>query len=365
MRSIGVVYGLPEKYATSIRLKKLLGDIKDKNIRTRQIIPIEWEGSIVKKISIILRNIMTVLDPRFEVDILYVSAPLIASSIPGIIAKLLKKTPLVVDWDDAFVDFRKNKPRSWEISFWEYLAIKLADKVVVVSPELKKIALHLGKNRGNVIYVPNGVDMQISEQKYDEEREKMRKKLGIRDDEIVVGFVGRISRRKNTFVGKELVDCAEQLKTSNMLEYFRFLIIGFGEGFETLKRYAEEKGVSNKFIFTGYVEHSEIPFYISAMDICVVPVGKKFTDTVRSSFKLKEFIAMGKPVITVNYGSFSYETRNGKFAVLIDDNSELPNALLTLDAKTLRKKAVSGRKFVRTYYSWEYLKDKLVEFLNT
>ncbi|ACV24345.1 glycosyltransferase [Methanocaldococcus fervens] len=354
---LGVIYALPEKYATSIRIKNLTERLE--NVEIIKIQPNNWPNNLFGKILVIIKNCLKVLNPKFKPDVVYASAPLIASSIPAILAKKIKKIPLIIDWDDCFVDFSKYKPKPWNLCYWEYLAVKNADKVVVVSDKLKELAMFLGKKEEDIEYIPNGVDLNLfNPEKYKEDRIKIRKKYKIKDDEIVVGFVGNINDLgNNNFVGKDVVNCAIKLKKEGILDKFRFLIVGFGSGLNLFKDYVKKNEIKDRFIFTGYVKHEDIPKYISAMDVALIPVGKNFTDLTRSSCKLKEFMAMEKIVITVNFGSFKKETINGKYALLVDNNEDFHKILKMLDKHKYINKNL--RNYIKQNYDYKILSERL------
>ena len=356
---LGVIYALPEKYATSIRIKNLTERLE--NVEIIKIQPNNWPNNLFGKILVIIKNCLKVLNPKFKPDVVYASAPLIASSIPAILAKKIKKIPLIIDWDDCFVDFSKYKPKPWNLCYWEYLAVKNADKVVVVSDKLKELAMFLGKKEEDIEYIPNGVDLNLfNPEKYKEDRIKIRKKYKIKDDEIVVGFVGNINDLgSNNFVGKDVVNCAIKLKKEGILDKFRFLIVGFGSGLNLFKDYVKKNEVKDRFIFTGYVKHEDIPKYISAMDVALIPVGKNFTDLTRSSCKLKEFMAMEKIVITVNFGSFKKETINGKYALLVNNNEDFHKILKMLDKHKYINKKNYLRNYIKQNYDYKILSERL------
>lgn len=325
---LGVIYALPEKYATSIRIKNLTERLK--NTELIKIRPNNWPNNLFGKILEIIKNCLKVLNPKFKPDVIYASAPLIASSIPAILVKKIKKVPIIIDWDDCFVDFSKYKPKPWDLCYWEYLAVKNADKVIVVSDKLKELTMFLGKKEEDIEYIPNGVDLELFDpKKYEEDKIKIRNKYKIKDSEIVVGYLGSINNLgDDNFVGKNIADCAIKLKKGGILDKFKFLIVGFGDGLELFKDYVERKGIKDRFIFTGYVKHEDIPKYICTMDVALVPFNEKtFTAYARSSCKIKEFIAMNKFVITVGVGENLKDLYNGKYGILVDSNEKICEGL--------------------------------------
>ena len=95
--------------------------------------------------------------------------------------------------------------------------------------------------------------------------EKMRKstrvKLNIKDEEILLGHIGGFNFQKNQ---EFLVDVMALLDSR-----FKLLFLGDGEFRKTVEQKAVKKGVSDRIIFMGNV--SNVPKYLSAMDIFVLP----------------------------------------------------------------------------------------------
>ncbi len=347
---LGVIYALPEKYATSIRIKNLTKRLE--NVEIIKIQPNDWPNNIPGKLQVLIKNCLKVLNPKFKPDVVYASAPLIASSIPAILAKKIKKIPLIIDWDDCFVDFSKYKPKPWNLCYWEYLAVKNADKVVVVSDKLKELAMFLGKKEEDIKYIPNGVDLELfNPEKYKEDRIKIRKRYKIKDDEIVVGFVGSINKLgNNNFVGKDIADCAVKLKKEGSLDKFKFLIVGFGSGLKLFKDYVEKKYIRDRFIFTGYVKHEDVPKYISTMDVALVPFNEKtFSAYTRSSCKIKEFIAMNVIVITVGVGENLKDLDYEKYGILIESNEKICEGLFKYLEKYKKYNSTNSREHAKNY----------------
>jgi glycosyltransferase involved in cell wall biosynthesis len=361
---LGVIYALPFMYATSIRLRNLTKHLR---VELSEIVPEEWHRFFLGKILVILRNCLGVLSPKFDPDIVYASAPLVASSIPALIVKKIKKKTLIIDWDDAFVDFTKHKPKPWEISYWEYKAVLEADKVVVVSHKLEEIASTLRKSKKDIFYIPNGVDLELfNPKKYANDRKTIRKQYGIGDNDIVIGHVGAINKLGNSiFTGLDIAKTAFELLKKDGISNIRFLIVGFGSGKPLLEGWVDEHGLREHFIFTGFVPHLDIPRYIAAMDIVVDPFERlSFDWLARSECKLKEYMAMGKMIITVNIGENICDLDHGKAGILVKDSASIGPAIKVFLrdkklAKELGKNAMENAK----RYDFKKLSKKLEKII--
>ena len=106
---------------------------------------------------------------------------------------------------------------------------------------------------------------------------------------------------------------------------------------------------------TGYIPPSEIPNYISAMDIVVAPYPElKFF--YYSPVKIFEYMACQKPVLTTNIGQISEIITDGENGVLCkpDDSDELLNKLLQLieDREKRKKIGLNARKTIVDSHTW-------------
>lgn len=94
-------------------------------------------------------------------------------------------------------------------------------------------------------------------------REKERKKLGIRNNTLVVGNVGRFSYPKNHVF---LIDIfSEVIKRCNAV----LLLVGDGELRPMVEKKVQELGIQDHVIFAGV--RSDVPDLMQAMDVFVFP----------------------------------------------------------------------------------------------
>lgn len=101
--------------------------------------------------------------------------------------------------------------------------------------------------------------------KYDESvRKVLRKELDIKDDEILIGHVGRFTNQKNhTF----LIDIFNELYKKN--NKYKLIMIGTGELENNIKNKVKDLSLQNSVIFAGYKK--DVNRYMQAMDLFVFP----------------------------------------------------------------------------------------------
>lgn len=118
-------------------------------------------------------------------------------------------------------------------------------------------------------------------------KKALKEKLGIKDNETVAVFVGRLGREKSVDV--LLGFWSEAVKPE---DNFKLLIIGDGPVREELEALSEDLGISDSVIFAGRVEHEDMPAYIWIGDIYVTA---SLSDT--NSISMLEGMAAGLPVL--------------------------------------------------------------------
>jgi len=172
-----------------------------------------------------------------------------------LVVYLLKKHKIDVVLDrsssggiGAFSGFLLRKPTIVELLDPDYsnLSLRLANRIFAYTKRIVEPSLH-----DKVEIVSAGVDTEVFKPLSSDE---VRKKYGLKDKKVVV-YVGA---RSAWHGAEDLIDIAAKFD-----EDIRFLMIG--GNLELPGGKAKEKGVSSKFIYTGFVEHEEVPKYVSAL----------------------------------------------------------------------------------------------------
>lgn len=205
--------------------------------------------------------------------------------------------PVLFDLKDWFPDsaaiYYKNPLMKKMVHSFVYAVtkynLKHSDRVTTVSPKLQEMVNDMGIECG---MIPNGVATD-----YFKPMDTMigRNLCGISRDEFVIGFLGGIERR---FELDEVIKTLPELIKYN--EKTRLLIVGgslFTDYLDELKALTENLGLSDRVIFTGLIEHTELPKYISAMDVCIIPLKSEEWYGISMSNKFFEYSACAKPVL--------------------------------------------------------------------
>lgn len=169
-----------------------------------------------------------------------------------------------------------------------------ADLVVVVSSMLKNYLIDEGVDGEQIIVLPNAVDLDVFQIK--NQRSKIRERLNL-NDEIVLGFVGCM----HAYHGVDLLPKLCNLLVEKGLNVKIMLVGSFDRWPGGEKAYREsliKNGVEDYFVLIGGVPVTEVPGYIEAMDIGLMPDSNEYG----SPLKIFEYGALAKPVVVPGYG---------------------------------------------------------------
>lgn len=143
----------------------------------------------------------------------------------------------------------------------------------------------------------------------EEERKKLRKKLGLQEDDFVVLYVGRLIALKGIL---ELMQAVLSINDKHV----KLLVVGsanfgkwaFSSYERKVKRIFEQN--KNRIIFTGYVDNAEVYKYASVADVQCVPTLVEEA----AGLVLMEAMAEGLPLIV---------TKSGGVTEYVDDSTAL------------------------------------------
>ena len=188
----------------------------------------------------------------------------------------------------------------------ERLIIHDVDAMIVSTEEEKHDLVHLyGAQAAKINVVPAGVDLELFQPM---DRQAAREVLGIREERIIL-YVGRIEPLKGLDL---LVETAAQMDTG---ESVRMIVVGADVNgdreIDRVKELAKERDLEDQIDFVGQVEHSDLPLYYNAADVCVVP-------SYYESFGLValESMACGTPVVASRVGGLSTIINHGSTGYL-------------------------------------------------
>jgi len=232
--------------------------------------------------------------------------------------------------------------------------MKRIKKSVVLNEPLKEKLINKGIEEMKLEVIPNGIDVdEFNLSK--EEVERVKRKYGIDDDNVVVMFSGSITPRKGVI---HLVKAVEMLNDNKIT----LLIVG---NLNVDKKYAKmvmdyvrRKNINAKF--TGFVPYEDLKALYSACDIFVLPSFEE-----GDPIALKEALASGKPLIGSNIGGIPMQIRDGWNGFLVEPGYEKQLAekirYLVDNEEERERMGRNSRKLAEKEFNWERIAERYLD----
>lgn len=229
--------------------------------------------------------------------------------------------------------------------------IKNSDKVITINKKLSEFVVDLGADEDNTIVIDAGIDLERFDPQID--GSVIRKEYGIKDDELLLFFMGWIYH----FAGVKEV--AEEL-WKNEYEKIKLMVVGDGDAYHDLEEIKQKRKMDKQLILTGKQPYNRIPEFIAAANVCILPAypGEIIMQDI-VPIKIYEYMAMGKPVITTNLPGIMYEFEKDNGVIYVDTPEDVILRSSKLDLGSLGK---LSRKFVKSS-DWEMIVDKFEKLM--
>jgi glycosyltransferase involved in cell wall biosynthesis len=268
--------------------------------------------------------------------------------------------PLVVEVNGPLVEERE----AWAGMLFPGAARRIearkyaaADAVVTVSSALADYLCAHGVDRGKIHAIPNGADTTL----FDPQRAHgaaIRTTLGL-GRRLVIGFVGAFA----DWHGLEtLVRAVGEICRSRALDV-HLVMLGEGPQRPALRELARQAGLEGRVSLFGSVSHDQVPHYLAATDICVLPGANWYM----SPIKLFEYGAMGKAVIAPRTPAVAEVMTDGEDGLLVEPGrlDELERALRRLanHPQERRRLAANFQQRVREHHSWMTVAGRVSQLL--
>lgn len=204
--------------------------------------------------------------------------------------------PLVIKVHGSDLLVHKNKPAILPIL---RRVLGEAAAVIAVSPNLAQEAQAQGANPDKIFLVPNGVDQELFAP---QDRQAARRRLGLSDDGPLALFVGRL------VPGKGLEMCLDALAA---LPQARLVVVGDGPLRSALEAQAQRLSLGGRVIWAGAQPHGDIPNYLAAADVLVLPSVSEGEPNV-----ILEALSCGRPVVASLVGNIAGMVEHGSEGLL-------------------------------------------------
>ena len=219
---------------------------------------------------------------RHKIDMIFVHDSVYGAA--ALVASKLTRKPFVFDATDLiseYVKARCGKSLLFRIlSFGERRVMQGAKKTITVSKTMKSVLEKNGAKRVEVVY--DGVDFSV----FHKCPQKHKKR----------GFTFIYQGGMDPQDGLEiLVQAAERVVKE--IPDAQFWVVGDGSVLPSMKKDANERGLSGNFMFTGWIPFKDVKQYISDADAGLVILPDILSARIRVTLKTFEYWACGKPII--------------------------------------------------------------------
>lgn len=218
--------------------------------------------------------------------------------LSGVIISKMLKVPLVYTMHTMYDDYvyyvaNNELLHKFLTSASHKYAKILADSASAVTGPSKKVEEYFKRCHVDkpVTVIPNSVEVEVFNRHTvsKEKVKEIRKKYGLKEDDLVFCFCGRMGQEKN--IDTLLKYWAKNVKQSDGM---KLLLIGGGPQLEEYEALSKELNITDTVKFTGRVEHAEIPPYYASCD-CYITASL----TECHSISMMEGMATGMPVLTI------------------------------------------------------------------
>ena len=226
-------------------------------------------------------------------------------------------------------------------------------KIISISENLKKNFLNMGFKDADVLVAHDGVDLNNFSTPIS--KEEARGRVNLSKDSKIAMYTGHLFPWKGADILGE---------TAKLIPNMEFVFVGgMDADIENFKnKFSKVKNIS----VLGHRSHKEIPVFLRAADILVLPnSAKEDISGYTSPLKLFEYMASGRPIVSSDLPSIR-EILNENNSVLVrpDSPEELARGIkLILDrtdsGEGLAKKAFEDVK----NYTWERRASKIASFI--
>ncbi|MGD0177499.1 MAG: glycosyltransferase [Candidatus Bathyarchaeia archaeon] len=244
----------------------------------------------------------------------YNSVPLLFPVL--FLRRLFSRNPILLLHIETNVVVEENALRNMAVSFHDALSMKLAsvlfDKIFFSSPMLAELYRNTYRLSGSKIAVwPNVVESEFAGFVDEKRVELLRKELGLAG-RLSVLYHGWLSKGRGII---ELVEAFRLLKEESAMAVL--VLLGYGPQKEAISKYVRENSLGEIVKLRGPVANTEVPNYIAACDVGIVPLPDNIWWRYQCPIKVLELLSMNKPLIVSDLPAHRWIIGNQPVAIFL------------------------------------------------
>jgi glycosyltransferase involved in cell wall biosynthesis len=195
-----------------------------------------------------------------------------------------------------------------------------------------------------------GVDTAAYSADLSEQAARVRLQLSIDPGDTVIGYVGRMLEMKGVDL---LIESVSVLRKQH--QNLKLLLVGSGDYEDSMRARAKELGLTEIMRHVSVVPHTQVPVYMQAMDILVLPSRRVGMWAEQFGRVLVEAMASGRIVVGSSSGAIPEVIGNGGFVFKENSAESLASTLtqaLELTPAEKHDLSVRARNRAANNYSW-------------
>ena len=237
--------------------------------------------------------------------------------------------------------------------------------VIAVTPRLREDLLRQrGADLGRTIVAHDGIRKARFEQLPD--RATARRQIGWTQEAFIVGYVGRLHTLGMDKGVGTLVDALATIEGAHLA-----LVGGPDDMADCLRNRWRELGLPpERFLYAGHVPPAEVPLYLSAFDVCALPLpAETHFAQYASPMKLFEYMAAGRAIVASDLPSWADVATDGETALLLppDDVAAWSKAIegLRRDCDLRMRLGKRARERALERYSWDVRAQRILAHIQS
>lgn len=246
--------------------------------------------------------------------------------------------------------------------------LKSNDKIIAITEGLKKGLVDFGIPAEKIFVLPDGVDLKKFSLNIS--KEEAREKVNLPQNEKLIIYAGHLYKWKGV---NTLFEAAYKFPTRQPADNFQFsketLFVFVGGADKDIDKFKEKSGKENlnNILIVGRRPYNEIPLWLKAADVLILPNSgrEKLSAFYTSPLKMFEYMAAGKPIVASDLPSIR-EVLNKENSVLVkaDDEYALMEGIKKVfsDSEFADKISKNALRDAQNF-SWEKRAEKFLNIL--
>ena len=179
----------------------------------------------------------------------------------------------------------------------------------------------------------------------------LKTELGLKNNDLVLLFVGRIAAEKNI---EFLINNHSQILKKN--KNVKLLIVGDGPDLDKYKKLCKKNNIEDKVVFVGKVHWEDIPLYYNIANIFVTA-----SHTETQGLTIVEAMAASIPVVALDDESFRNTVIDGLTGYLFKNKKEYINRMIELVSDKEKRINMGNQGRVNSEaYSSKYFAERIL-----